>query len=102
MPTGPQRAKPKNPRGPNKVEAKWHGGPNYASEANGAMLERESFKSMSHARSVMQSRIGGWDPVSGLQTPVVQDSAMDLYRPGSVEPFQRLSQTNRGIKRERY
>jgi RNA polymerase sigma factor (sigma-70 family) len=23
MPTGPQRAKPKNPRGPNKVEATW-------------------------------------------------------------------------------
>lgn len=95
MPTGPQRPKGTK-RGPNPVEGAWHGGPNYAQG------DRESFKSQSHARSVMQSRIGGWDPVSGKQTPVVQDSAMELYRPGADEPFRRLSQTKRGIKRENY
>lgn len=96
MPTGPQRAKPKNPRGSNKVEGMWHGGPNYASG------DREDFKSQSHARDVMRQRIGGWDPISGKQTPVVQDSSMDLYKPGGDEPFRRLSQTRRGIKRENY
>lgn len=96
MPSGPQRAKPKNPRGSNKVEATWHGGPNYAQG------DRESFKSQAHAKDVMRSRISGWDPVSRKDTPVVEDSAMDLYRPGSDEPFRRLSQTRRGIKRENY
>jgi hypothetical protein len=97
MPTGPQRAKPKNPRGPNKVEATWHGGHSYAHSD-----EREEFKSMSHARSVMQSRISGWDPISRKDTPVVEGSTMDLYKPGSDEPFRRLSQTTRGIRRENY
>jgi len=95
MPTGPQRPKPSNPRGPNKVEAMWHGGPNYA-----ASDERETFRSQSHARQVMQSRISGYDPIQGLRTPVVEDSVMDLFRPGSNEPFRRYSQTRRGIKRE--
>jgi hypothetical protein len=94
MPTGPQRAKAK--RGPNKVEAMWHGGPNYAPG------EREGFKSQAHARDVMRSRISGWDPISGKNTPVVQDSAMDIYRPGSDEPFRRYSQTTRGIRRENF
>jgi len=95
MPTGPQRSKPKNPRGPNAVYGQWHGGPNYAPG------EREQFKSQSHARSVMQSRISGYDPVSGKRTPVVQDSEMHLYR-GSEDdqPFRSFRQTNRGIRRE--
>jgi len=48
----------------------------------------------------MQSRISGYDPIQGLRTPVVEDSVMDLFRPGSNEPFRRYSQTRRGIKRE--
>jgi hypothetical protein len=97
MPTGPQRQKPKTPRGPNAVHGLWAGGPNYA------LGEREPFKSMSHARSVMQSRIAGYDPISGLRTPVVQDSEMMLYRGADDDqPFRSLKQTNRGIRTERY
>jgi hypothetical protein len=96
MPNGPQRKKAVNPRGPNKVYGQWHGGPNYA------VGEPEEFRSQAHARSVMQSRIGGWDPISGKQTPVVQDSTMDLARDAGGEPFRRLSQTRRGIRRENY
>jgi hypothetical protein len=97
MPQGPQRQKPKTPRGPNKVEGVWRGGPNYSDQP-----ERETFRSQSHARQVMQSRASGWDPIQGLKTPVVQDSQMELYRPGSADPFLRMSQTNRGIRRERF
>ena len=97
MPTGPQRAKPKNPRGSNKVEGLWHGGYSYAHGD-----ERESFRSQAHARQVMQSRISGYDPISGKGTPAVEGSSMELYRPGGDEPFRRLTQTRRGIKRENY
>lgn len=95
MPAGPQRAKPKNTRGPTKVEGVWYGGPSYS-----ASDERETFRSQSHARQVMASRISGYDPLQGKQTPTVSESTMDLYRPGSQEPFRRLSQTRRGIRRE--
>lgn len=96
MPTGPQRQKPKSPRGPNAVHGQWHGGSNYAPG------EREQFKSMSHARAVMQSRIAGFDPIGGKRTPLVQDSEMQLYRGADdPEPFRTLRQTNRGIRTER-
>jgi hypothetical protein len=95
MPTGPQRKTAKTPRGPNAVHGMWHGGPNYA------IGEREQFKSQAHARSVFQSRISGYDPISGLKTPVVQDSEMHLYRGAEDEhPFRSLRQTSRGIRRE--
>jgi hypothetical protein len=97
MPNGPQRQKAKTPRGPNAVHGEWHGGPNYASGG------KEQFRSQAHARSVMQSRISGYDPISGLKTPVVQDSEMKLYRGADdEEPFRVYKQTGRGIRSERY
>lgn len=96
MPTGPQRRKATKPRGPNAVHGEWAGGANYA---NGG---REQFRSQAHARSVMQSRISGYDPISGTKTPLVRDSEMRLYRGAEDEqPFTTLRQTNRGIRRER-
>lgn len=95
MPTGPQRKKEIKTRGPNAVYGQWHGGANYG------VGEREGFRSQSHARSVMQSRIQGYDPISGKKTPLVKDSEMHLYRGAEDEqPFRTLRQTGRGIRRE--
>ena len=97
MPTGPQRKKEIKTRGPNVVQGQWHGGPNYG------LGEREQFRSQAHARSVMQSRIQGYDPVSGKKTPLVKDSEMHLYRGSDAsEPFKTLRQTGRGIRKEVY
>lgn len=96
MPKGPQRQRAKSPRGPNAVHGEWHGGVNYASGG------REQFRSQSHARSVMQSRIQGFDPITQKRTPLVSDSEMKLYRsPEDPEPFRTLRQTSRGIRTER-
>jgi hypothetical protein len=96
MPAGPYRKTAKTPRGPNAVHGSWAGGPNYA------IGEREQFRSMSHARQVMQSRIAGFDPITKKQTPNVSDSEMQLYRSADDEqPFRTLRQTNRGIRSER-
>jgi hypothetical protein len=74
----------------------WHGGPNYAMSA-----DKERFNSISHAKGVMRSRIAGHDPISGLQTPVVQDSEMMLYDTEEADyPFTSFKQTKRGIRRE--
>ena len=73
----------------------WYGGPNYA------MGDREQFNSISHAREVMASRIAGTDPISGLRTPLVQDSEMMLHdTEDSDYPFTSFKQTKRGIRRE--
>jgi hypothetical protein len=95
MPTGPQRKKAINTRGPNVVHGQWIGGANYA------VGEREQFRSQSHARAVMQSRIQGYDPISKKRTPLVEGSEMKLYRGAEDEtPFRTLRQTGRGIRRE--
>lgn len=95
MPTGPQRKKQVKTRGPNTVHGQWHGGPNYGTG------DREQFRSQAHARSVMQSRIQGYDPISGNKTPLVKDSEMHLYHgPDDEQPFRTLRQTGRGIRRE--
>jgi hypothetical protein len=102
MPNGPKRSgSPKPVGGSRSVWAKWHGGPNYAGGAP------EQFSSKAHARRVFQSRTEGYDPVSGLKTPLVQDSEMHLYAgdpsaPNEIEPFQSFKQTKKGIRSERY
>ena len=96
MPAGPYRKTPKTPRGPTAVHGQWAGGPNYAPG------EREQFRSQAHARSVMRSRIEGFDPITKKQTPNVSNSEMHLYRGAEDEqPFRTLRQTNRGIRSER-
>jgi hypothetical protein len=99
MTVGPQRdAKKQRDGGSRAVYGQWHGGPNYASG------EPERFSSQAHAKRVFQSRAEGYDPVSGLRTPVVQDSEMHLY-PGHPDeghsPFKSYKQTRRGVRTER-
>ena len=100
MPNGPKRSgSPKPVGGSRAVWGQWHGGHNYAGG------DAEQFSSKAHARRVFQSRIEGYDPVSGLKTPLVSDSEMHLYGGDPSEghePFQAFKQTKRGIRSERY
>jgi len=98
-PKGPQRSGEKQIRNSSRapVYGVWHGGANYA------VGEPEQFTSKAHARRVFQSRIEGYDPVSGLKTPLVRDSEMHLYsgHPDEGAPFHSFRQTRRGIRSER-
>lgn len=101
MPTGPRRATSSNKvntTGKSRaVWGKWNGGGSYAPG------EAEEFKSMSHAKSVFQSRIEGYDPATGSRFPAVADgSVMDLYKghPDEGVHIKRMSQTRRGIRTE--
>jgi hypothetical protein len=102
MPTGPKRAGSPKPKtgGSRAVWGQWHGGYSYGHG------EPEQFSSKAHARRVFQSRIEGYDPISGLKTPAVEGSEMHLYAENPSEsrdpyPFHSFTQTRRGIRSER-